>query len=118
MTTFSLAYLVGSVTDWEALFKEAYKALAPGGYLESHESSASFKSDDNSIKHDSPFAQWGPLFVQGGVKTGRTFRIYEEDTQRKAMEAAGFVDITVKNIKVPLEAGPWTPSRRKSASST
>lgn len=99
-----MRWLVGSVADWTALFKEAYKTLEPGGYLESCEASCYMESDDGTVDEKSAMNQWGKFFVEGGIKLGRTFLVVEEGVQRKAMEEAGFVDIEEWNFKVGLVA--------------
>ena len=91
---------MGSVPDWHALLKEAYKATKPGGWVESYEPSCIYKSDHTAIADDSAIGQWGKFYVEGSKKTGNTFLILEEDLQRKAMEAAGFVDIQMHEFKV------------------
>lgn len=93
-------YLVGSIIDWTALFKEAFTALKPGGWLESFEGSPYMVSDDNTVAEKSAIAQWGRFFVEGGKKIGRSFLVLHEGTQRKAMEEAGFVDIQEWEFKV------------------
>lgn len=93
-------YLVGSIIDWTALFKEAFKCLKPGGWLESFEGSPHMISDDGSVPERSAISQWGKFFEEGGKKMGRTFLIIQEDIQRKAMEEAGFVDIQEWEFKV------------------
>lgn len=95
-----MRWLLGSVMDWPALFKQAYKSLAPGGYIESQEPSASIVSDDGSVHEKSAMNQWGKFFVEGGRKLGRPFTILEDDIQKKAMEEAGFVDIKEIKLKV------------------
>ena len=82
-----IRWLLGSVIDWPALFKQAYKSLAPGGYIESQEPSASIVSDDGSVHDKSAMTQWGKFFV-------------EDDIQKKAVEEAGFVDIKEIKFKV------------------
>ncbi|KAM5354615.1 hypothetical protein ACJ41O_001262 [Fusarium nematophilum] len=99
-------WLVGSVQDWEGLFKQAYRALKPGGYLESHETSARVLSDDGSVEENSALGQWGNFFIQGGHKLGRPFTVVEDELQEKAMEAAGFVDVRVTTLKCPIGAWP------------
>ncbi|SPO07360.1 related to methyltransferase [Cephalotrichum gorgonifer] len=94
-----IRYLVGSIPDWTAFFKEAYSALEPGGYLESYETSARLYSDDDTIPPTSAMAQWTPLFIDGGRKIGRSFDVVETNTQNTAMKEAGFVDIQEKWIK-------------------
>ncbi|KAJ3460128.1 hypothetical protein MRS44_010995 [Fusarium solani] len=98
-------WLVGSIPDWTALFKQAYRCLKPGAYLESHEASARVLSDDGSVHDDSALGQWGEIFIEGGRKIGRPFTVVEEDLQKKAMEAAGFIDVKVTTLKCPI--GGW-----------
>ncbi|KAM0191938.1 hypothetical protein ACHAPI_008658 [Fusarium lateritium] len=100
-----LRWLVGSIVDWEQLFKEAYRCLKPGGYIESHEALSRMDCDDGSITEKSAMHQWGKFFVEGGKKIGRSFTIVEDGVQRSAMEKAGFVNLEEKNFKVPI--GGW-----------
>ena len=93
-------YMMGGVSDWPRLFRQAYTALRPGGWLESFECEADYRSDDGTIPRDSAMMTWSDLFREGGERLGRPFTIVTEETQKKSMEAAGFVDITVKNIKL------------------
>ena len=93
-------YILGGVSDWPRLFRQAHAALRPGGWLESFWCEADYRSDDGTIRPDSAMMTWSDLFRDGGRKLGRSFTLLSDDTQRKSMEAAGFVDITVKNIKV------------------
>ncbi|KAL1848309.1 hypothetical protein VTK73DRAFT_10164 [Phialemonium thermophilum] len=105
--------LVGSIADWSALFREAFRVLKPGGYLESYEMSGNVGTDDGPLPPTSAVAQWGPLFVQGGRAIGRSFTVVDDGIQRKAMEEAGFVDIQEKNIKCPTGAWPKDPKLRE-----
>lgn len=100
-------YLVGSVIDWTALFREAYKTLKPGGWFESFEGSPHMVSDDGTVPEKSAISQWGKFFEEGGKKMGRSFLVIHEGTQRKAMEEAGFVDIQEWDFKV-CHASPTT----------
>lgn len=93
-------YMLGSIQDWPRLFKQAYAALKPGGYVESYESEPHYMSDDGTVKPDSAMATWTKLFAEGGRKLGRPFTILSDDLQRKAIEEAGLVDIEVTNNKV------------------
>ncbi|KAJ4328775.1 hypothetical protein N0V84_000780 [Fusarium piperis] len=58
-------------------------------------------------------SQWGKLFVQAGLKIGRSFTLVDDEEQRKGMEAAGFVDIQEFNIKVPLGDWPRDPKLKE-----
>lgn len=97
-----IRYLVGSIADWTALFRQAFQVLKPGAYLESYEATPNTQSDDGTLPPDSALAQWGQLFVDGGRALGRSFTVVEDNVQRRAMEEAGFVDIQERNIKVRL----------------
>lgn len=65
------------------------------------------RSDDNTISKDSPLNKWSEAFVEGGKKFGRSFTIVDDDVQQTAMEAAGFTDITVYDIKVCFFLYTW-----------
>ncbi|KAK3399766.1 S-adenosyl-L-methionine-dependent methyltransferase [Sordaria brevicollis] len=99
--------LSGVIDDWNKLFRNAYRCCKPGGWVESMGTNAEFLSDNGSIKPGSALHQWGKVFKEGGRKLGRPFSIYEDDLQRKGMEAAGFVDIQIKDIQCPM--GVWHP---------
>lgn len=95
-----IRWLLGSIADWTAFFKEAYRCLGPGGYLESQEPAAKLESDDGTLKETSAMGQWGRLFIEGSMKTGRPFTVVSDNIQVRAMQAAGFVDIQECNVKV------------------
>ena len=95
-----IRYLTGSIQDWPALFKEAYRCTKPGGWIESFDTSGGFESDDGSVKENSAIAQWGKIFAEGGKMLGRTFRMFEDRIQRRGLEEAGFVDIQEVDFKV------------------
>ena len=97
-----MRWLVGSIDDWYLLFKRAYACLKPGGWLESYEMSTVWESDDGSVGENTALAQWGKFYVEGGRQSGRTFTVVYDDLQRKAMEAAGFVEIGERDIKVTV----------------
>ncbi|XEU96016.1 hypothetical protein FSHL1_001301 [Fusarium sambucinum] len=107
-----LRWLVGSVADWTALFKEAYKSLKPGGWVESYEPSSTIESDDNTVLPGSAMSQWQNFFVEGGRKMGRTFKVFQDGIQKKAMQEAGFVDIEERNFKNPIGGWPKDPEAR------
>lgn len=95
-----MRWLVGSIDDWNALFRRALGCLKPGGWLESYEMSPMWESDNGSVTEKTALGQWGKIFEEGGRLSGRTFKVVPEGLQRKAMEAAGFVDIQERDIKV------------------
>lgn len=94
-----MRWLVGNIEDWYSLYKECFKALKPGGYFENKESSAIITSDDGTVTETSALSQWGKVFLEAGKLSRKSFSIVEDDIQRKAMEAAGFVDIQEHTFK-------------------
>ncbi|CCT71080.1 related to methyltransferase [Fusarium fujikuroi] len=106
-------WLVGSIVDWDQLFKEAYRCLKPGGYIESHEALSRMDCDDGSITEKSAMHQWGKFFVEGGKKIGRSFTIVEDGVQRSAMEKAGFVNLEERDFKVPIGGWPKDPRMKE-----
>lgn len=103
----------GSIVDWTALFQEAFKCTKPGGYLESHEGSPIVYSEKGQLPETAATAQWGPLFIEGGKKIGRSFEIVDDGTQKKAMEEAGYVDVQEHWIKVPAGGWPADPKLKE-----
>ncbi|KAH6951924.1 S-adenosyl-L-methionine-dependent methyltransferase [Fusarium avenaceum] len=107
-----IRWLVGSIVDWTALFKQAYKSLKPGGYVESYEPGSRVESDDGTVREGSALSQWEKFFVEGGLKLGRPFTIFEEGIQKAAMREAGFVDIEERDFKNPVGGWPKDPKQR------
>ena len=95
-----MRWLVGSVSDWNALYEQAFRALRPGGWLESYEGFAGVESDDGSISSTSPIGQWGRIFITFGESFGRSFPRVADGVQKKGLQAAGFVDIDEVDLKV------------------
>ncbi|KAK7420247.1 hypothetical protein QQX98_002902 [Neonectria punicea] len=100
-----IRWLVGSISDWNALFGQAFRCCKPGGWVESYETSSIITSDNNTVKKDSALGQWGKIFIEGGEKIGSSFTILEDGIQRKEMEKAGFVSIEEFDFKCPV--GGW-----------
>ncbi|KAG6998236.1 Secondary metabolism regulator LAE1 [Fusarium oxysporum f. sp. conglutinans] len=108
-----LRYLVGCVPDWDKLFEQAFKALKPGGWVESFEASAIIESDDDSVKPDSALAQWGPIFIRASKTIGNTFTVVGDELQRPGIEKAGFADVKQWDSKLPLNPFPKDPKLKE-----
>lgn len=102
-----IRYLVGSIKDWKALMAEAFRVCKPGGWVESLEPSSILTSDDGTVTKDTSIYKWGEFFVEGGKKLGASFTVYEDETIRKSMEAAGFVDFGQYELKVRLRTNTF-----------
>jgi len=106
-------FLNGCIRDWEKFYREAFRCLKPGGWFEHHEVALGWRSDTEEITPDSPIGQLIQLFTAAGKKTGRTFRTVDDNLQRPAMEAAGFVDLHEKELKCPLGDWPTDPQQKQ-----
>jgi SAM-dependent methyltransferase len=99
--TFNLVhmrYLISSIADWGALFKEAFRCCKPDGFVESVEVSPIFLSDDDTIANDSAINTWNKVCQEGGKAFGRSLCAVPDDVQ--LLRAAGFVGIQVTDFKV------------------
>jgi len=108
-----MRYLFGSITDWNALFENAYRVCKPGGWVESYEPTCNAESDDGTVPPGSAHSEWGKFFVEGAKKMGRSCTIVEDDIQIEAMKNAGFVDIKYVDKKVPLTGWAKDPRQRE-----
>jgi len=108
--SFDLIYvrgLFGSIRDWDAFYKQAYKHLKPGGWYEQTEASVYLLSDDNTIPPSHIFKRWSDIFVETGEKMGKTFQILDRSRQH-ALDA-GFVNVEEKRFKMPVGGWPRDP---------
>ena len=95
-----MRYLSGSIVDWDALFREAFKALRPGAYLESFETSPMARCDDGTMGKETAVWKAYEMFAEAGKLTGRSFVMAEGSQIREAMERAGFVDVEEQHFRV------------------
>lgn len=101
-----MRFLIGSVTDWDALFAQAFRVLKPGGWVESLDNDGFFSCDDNTMPPKSAMGQWGGLFREGAKAMGlkASFAVISEGLQRTGLEKAGFVHIQEKVHKVRVQS--------------
>ena len=86
--------------EWGSLFKEAYKCLKPGGWVQSYETVPRIESDDGTIPKNSALAQWGDLFIAGGLKLKRPFTMIDDGLQAPKIAEVGFVNVKERELKV------------------
>ncbi|KAG6084314.1 hypothetical protein E4U16_002122 [Claviceps sp. LM84 group G4] len=103
-----MRYIVGGIEDWTALFKEAYRCCAPGGWVESLEYDAEFLSDDGTTELEPILASFGELYRQASKILNRP--LFVQEIQPQALDEAGFIDKRVIPYKVPV--GPWAKDRK------
>ncbi|GAB1321037.1 mRNA 3'-end-processing protein YTH1 [Madurella fahalii] len=104
-----MRYLLGGITDWAALFRQAYRCCKPGGWIESIEVDTTLYSDDGSVENNPTIAIWNRLFKGAAEKMGKSFNVVAEDLQRRSIEEAGVTDYKVVNLKVPMGGWPRDP---------
>lgn len=103
-------FMLGCFKDWVAFYKECYRCLKPGGYIEHLEGSPTVRCDDGSIPEDSVWTEWSKLFNKAGDVTGTPFELIDGDVWVKNMEAAGFVNSVKQPVKLPI--GPWAADKK------
>ena len=107
-----LRAMIGSIKDWDRLYRQAYRCLKPGGWIESRENSVRWKCENNSITDDSAVGQYHKVVWRAGELMGQTFKIVDDDIhlQREVMERAGFVNTDSRDMKGYY--GSWPTDRR------
>lgn len=95
--------MVGSFVDPETVFKQAFDALEPGGYMEMQEIDLPFESDDGTLE-GTVVEQFSNVFVEASKKLGRPIDVAKK--YRDWMEKAGFVDIVEKKFRWPINQWP------------
>lgn len=101
--------LVGSITDFKALYKEVFRCLKPGGWFEHLDYDLNIKCDDGSMPPDSAWSKWGENFREAGKKTGRTIDIITNHQSVSWMEETGFTKVEEHRIKLPLSGWAADP---------
>lgn len=93
---------MGTISDWGELFKQAYRVLKPGGWIETFECNGFYESDDGTLTDKTSLSKWGYFFREGALKLGSTasFSVVRDGLQVKGLEEANFTRITENHIKV------------------
>ncbi|RTE84034.1 hypothetical protein BHE90_001416 [Fusarium euwallaceae] len=102
-----IRYLFGAIRDWTALFKEAYRCCAPGGWIQSAEADVEFRSNDGTSERQEVLRLGKKMYEEGGKALGLPFFVH--DLQKKGIEEAGFQDIKMVEYKIPVGDWPKDP---------
>ncbi|KAF2841007.1 S-adenosyl-L-methionine-dependent methyltransferase [Patellaria atrata CBS 101060] len=111
---FDLVYvrgLNGAVDDWSVFYKEAYRCIAPDGYVEDFEYDPIVNlapTTDPNVPEDNFYNRFSKLLPSAGEAAGKTFARGER--MIREMESAGFVDIRQEVYYWPI--GPWSSDPR------
>lgn len=95
-----MRWLTGTTKDWTAAYKEAYRCLKPGGWIEHIDASGTIYSEDNTINEENAMVQWGKIWQEAGRKSGNPVDLLERNLQEQGMKEAGFVNVTKKDYPV------------------
>ncbi|KAM5344006.1 hypothetical protein ACJ41O_012543 [Fusarium nematophilum] len=100
-----IRYMTGTVPDWPELLKKAQRYLKPGGWVEHVELWGDARSDDDTLRPDSPLKTWVDIFNEVGTKIGKPF-FWDSPN---AFREAGFENINERKVKVPI--GTWAKDK-------
>lgn len=96
-------YLIGAINDWPKLVGQIYDNLRPGGWAELNNYDCMIYADDGTMPKDSATHRWA---VDNLALIDSTGKISSPGPHlEKWAREAGFVNIAVTKIKVPI--GPW-----------
>lgn len=110
-----MRWLATSVVDWVEHFKKAYRYLKPGAWLESFDTNVYIESDDGTVAKGTAMFDYGEILRKGCGKMGipsSDFYVVRDQLQRKALEAAGFVNIQEKRFRIPTSEWPLDPAMK------
>ncbi|CCC12764.1 hypothetical protein SMAC4_09545 [Sordaria macrospora] len=100
-----IRWLTGTIRDWPALYKEAFKCTKPGGWIEHVDADARIHCHDGTMPDDSAFGQWGPIWKAVGGHIGTEFDLPSSGIMERGLEEAGFTNIECEDLVIPLS--PW-----------
>ncbi|KAL3305946.1 methyltransferase domain-containing protein [Colletotrichum asianum] len=103
--------MIGCFSDWDAMAKQAYDNLEPGGYFEIQDAQYPACCDDGTLPEDSALAKYARMTAEACDIIGRTAtKTHTFDT---VLENAGFEGVQKHPIKFPVS--PWPKDRRMKA---
>ncbi|KAL7272143.1 hypothetical protein RUND412_005061 [Rhizina undulata] len=102
--------MAGSIYDWPKLYRQAFKALKPGGWIEVQDFCDGFSVDDDSLPPENILAEYSGYWETTAANCGREWATVAPGIV-KALEDVGCVDITETIYKLPI--GCWAKGRHE-----
>ncbi|KAL8969304.1 MAG: hypothetical protein Q9183_002062 [Haloplaca sp. 2 TL-2023] len=96
--------MLGSLRDWPNFFAQSIKHLRPGGYIECQELDVTVETDDKSLPDPSAITTWCRNQEEAMQKLGMSLRVTGDGLKTQMLQA-GFEDVVVKKLKLPI--GQW-----------
>jgi trans-aconitate methyltransferase len=106
-----MRHLLSSVSDYVRLYKQAFNAIKPGGWLEVNEVALSVFCDDGTFPEDTASVKWAHWFDEACIKIGRPVPKLEQ--YRQWLEQAGFVDVQERILRRPTNDWPKDPRMKE-----
>lgn len=103
--------LVSGVRDYPRLYKQAFAAIKPGGWLEVNDIALPVFCDDGTFPEDSASVKWAHWFDEACIKIGQPVPKLEQ--YGKWLEEVGFVDIQERILKRPTNDWPKDPKMKE-----
>lgn len=100
--------MTGCIPGWTEFYKKVFRHLKPGGWVEHVELWGIAKSDDDTLKPNSPLKTWVEIFEKIGRASGKTF--FWGDKVADSVKEAEFENVTKNTIKVPI--GTWPKDKQ------
>ncbi|KAL7267464.1 hypothetical protein RUND412_009951 [Rhizina undulata] len=104
-----LRNMAGYVYDWQKLYKQAFKALKPGGWIEIQDFCDVFGSDDESVPSDCYLARWNTEWGKAANMSGRRWSDVTPEMPQE-LKDVGCVDVGSTLFKFPI--GRWPKDKR------
>ncbi|KAL7270675.1 hypothetical protein RUND412_006612 [Rhizina undulata] len=105
-----LRHIVGFVYDLPKLYRQAFKSLKPGGWIEMQDFCELFSVDDDSLPPDNVFTKWQENWEKSVAQCGREWATLTPGIA-KELRGVGCVEVTEKVIKLPL--GRWPNAKHE-----
>ncbi|KAI2975165.1 hypothetical protein CBS147323_1035 [Aspergillus niger] len=99
--------LFGCIPDWDEFFRQCWRCLKPGGYIEVVEHSVEPVADDGTVPPNHFYRLWGQTVIGAGEQFGKTFKIWEQSAAR--LRDAGFVGVVENKFQWPMNAWSADP---------
>ena len=101
-------FLAGAIADWPKLMQRCYAHAKPGAYVEFQDWDTWLYSQDDTLPPDSALNKFHQMTCAGRHAQG--FNMKPGPDLMKNLKDAGFVDLQVKKIRLPL--GAWPRDKR------